>query len=160
LFSRTFEVIWDFKVRNLLKLSFPHSLSLSLPQTPCEVLHKEIQSLEVVVEIRNQEVKDLRRELMEFKELSELLSDVKDQNQALLAKVEDLEAQLEKSRSDKSKLLGKYQSMEESMSHVVTENDRLHLYNEELNWKIDTLKSAGKEEEEEEISRKYNQNQA
>ncbi len=97
---------------------------------------------------------------MEFKELSELLSDVKDQNQALLAKVEDLEAQLEKSRSDKSKLLGKYQSMEESMSHVVTENDRLHLYNEELNWKIDTLKSAGKEEEEEEISRKYNQNQA
>ena len=96
-----------------------------------------------MVEIRNQEVKDLRRELIEFKELSEHHSEVKAQNLALQAKVEDLEAQLEKSRSDKSALLGKYQSMEESMTSVVTENDRLHLYNEELHWRIETLKSSG-----------------
>jgi len=99
-----------------------------------------------VIEIRNQEIKDLRKEVLTFKELAERLSDVKDHNQALLAKVEDLEAQLDKTRTDKSKLLGKYQSMEESMTHVVTENDRLHLYNEELHWRIESMKSStGKE---------------
>jgi len=131
---------------DLLRQKHSEQMTSYTKQTPCEVLHKEIQSLEVVVEMRNQEIKDLRRELMEFKELSEHLSEVKAQNLALLAKVEDLEAQLEKTRSDKSKLLGKYQTMEESMTHVVTENDRLHLYNEELHWRIETLNSSESED--------------
>jgi hypothetical protein len=124
-----------------MKLKHEEHLADQIKKTPGDILHKEIHSLNVVIEIRNQEIKDLRLELLAAQTKMEGLILSVEQNKGLAAKVEDLEAQLEKTRRDKTKIFEKLNTMETSMSQVVTENDRLHLYTEELTWRIETLKT-------------------
>ncbi|CAL8079021.1 unnamed protein product [Orchesella dallaii] len=114
-------------------------------QSPHDILHKEVESLQVVVEMRNEEIRVLRKDLMDYKNTLNDLQMAREHGKTLLAKIEDLEAQLEKARADKRSLQERYQMLESNLQQTESDNSRLARCNEELHWKI---KSHNLEEEE------------
>ncbi|CAG7727815.1 unnamed protein product [Allacma fusca] len=117
-------------------LSSPHPSN-----TPNDLLHKEIASLQVVIEMRNVEIRNLRQELLTQKSYLEDLSSCKEQNKGLLAKVEDLNAQLNKSRNDKHDMQKKYQDAEDNASQALVQVSQLQYENEQLKWRLQSIRT-------------------
>ncbi|ODM98744.1 Microtubule-associated tumor suppressor 1 A [Orchesella cincta] len=105
-------------------------------QSPHDILHKEVESLQIVVEMRNEEIRVLRKDLMDYKNTLNDLQMAREYGKTLQAKIEDLEAQLEKARADKRSLQEGYQMLESNLQQTESENNRLSRCNEELHWKI------------------------
>ena len=53
-----------------------------------------------------------------------------------------MEAQVEKNKTDKNSILEKFTEMETSMHQIANENDKLHLNNEQLSYKIEMLQTS------------------
>lgn len=114
-------------------------------QSPHDILHKEVESLNVVVEMRNEEIRVLRKDLMDYKNTLNDLQVAREHAKSLVAKIEDLDAQLEKARTDKRKLQEGYQMLEANHQQIESENKRLVRSNDELKWKIKSLEQASVE---------------
>lgn len=95
-----------------------------------------MESLQVVVEMRNEDIRMLRKDLMDYKNTLNDLQMAREHGKSLVAKIEDLEAQLEKGRSDKRSLQERYQLLETSLQQAELEKERLVRVNDELNWKM------------------------
>jgi len=84
--------------------------------------------------MRNQTIRDLRDDLIEFKSTVENLEASRVYSRSLVAKIEDLEAALEKAREDKRNLLGKYLDVEKELTALRLENSRLSQKGDELSY--------------------------
>lgn len=86
--------------------------------------------------MRNEEIRVLRKDLMDYKNALNDLQMAREHGKSLAAKVEDLQAQLEKAMADKRSLQQRYQMLETSLQQAESENKRLVRCNEELNRKM------------------------
>ncbi|PSN50249.1 hypothetical protein C0J52_02375, partial [Blattella germanica] len=102
----------------------------------CKELQDEVESLRTVLDLRHEELQDLRKQnavlIREAEELPVALQKVA----ALEAKVEDLQEQLEKKTSVERQLSQDNRLLMESFHQESKQNKRLSLHNEELQWKL------------------------
>ncbi|PSN50250.1 hypothetical protein C0J52_02374 [Blattella germanica] len=102
----------------------------------CKELQDEVESLRTVLDLRHEELQDLRKQnavlIREAEELPVALQKVA----ALEAKVEDLQEQLEKKTSIERQLSQDNRLLMESFHQESNQNKRLSLHNEELQWKL------------------------
>lgn len=105
-------------------------------QSPHDVLLKDIASMTAVIEMQNQRVKELqtRVQLLTLKE-EEL---VKSENlgRTLSARVEDLEAQINSNKYDKTTLLAQLAESETSLEDALSKNRTLVQSVDELTFKL------------------------
>jgi len=86
---------------------------------------KEVESLEAVLDMRNQEIRSLRADLINYKSTVNELKDLQETVRSLHANKEDLLAQIDKNRKDKALLQEKIQSLESNL--MSTEADKLDI---------------------------------
>jgi len=70
---------------------------------------------------------------------------VDDQNHQLIQKVEDLQAQVQKTRNDRKKLIVENQTIQTSMHEAMTAKEKLAMELDFLRYRIETSETDGNE---------------
>ncbi|XP_071450766.1 uncharacterized protein [Hetaerina americana] len=102
----------------------------------CGKHRDEIQSLQAVLDLRTKELHDHRKKTEEYRQKSEALNSALARNAALQARVEDLEAQLQRKVATERKLQERVRHLSENVERECRQNEQLVLENEVLEWKI------------------------
>ncbi|XP_060527561.1 uncharacterized protein LOC132702794 isoform X2 [Cylas formicarius] len=97
---------------------------------------EEMQSLRVVVELKREEVSNLRKTLGEVTHKLESLMGAEKRANALQARCEDLQHQLQRKTEYAQVLLEKQDKLEESFKEEANQKWRMIRYNEELQYKL------------------------
>ncbi|KYB25579.1 hypothetical protein TcasGA2_TC034332 [Tribolium castaneum] len=97
---------------------------------------QELQSLRVVLELRQNEVAELRRALAEAKQKNDILSAAEERSASLSARCEDLELQLQRKNEQELTLIAENKKLYDSFKEEINQNKRLCQHNEELKWKL------------------------
>lgn len=102
----------------------------------CSSLGSEVDSLKTVVEMRNNEIHDLRNQVVEKERLSEDLESARLLTRTLQAKTEDLKAQMDTKAQTERQIINEHRMLIETYQRENNINKRLSLENEELQWKL------------------------
>ncbi|KAG5874966.1 hypothetical protein JTB14_003230 [Gonioctena quinquepunctata] len=97
---------------------------------------QEVQSLRVVLELKQNEVADLRRALAEATHKADILVGAEEKARHLQARCEDLDLQLQRKADYEKSLLNENQRLQESCKEETNHKRRLSQHNEELQWKL------------------------
>ncbi|XP_017775385.1 PREDICTED: CAP-Gly domain-containing linker protein 1-like isoform X2 [Nicrophorus vespilloides] len=97
---------------------------------------QEVQSLRVVLELKQSEFAELRKALAEATQKADLLPAAEEKISGLLAKCEDLQHQLERKNDSEHQLLTENKKLHESFKEESNQKKRIQQYNEELTWKL------------------------
>ncbi|KAJ8920030.1 hypothetical protein NQ315_011680 [Exocentrus adspersus] len=97
---------------------------------------QEVQSLRAVLELKQQEVGELRKALAEALQRAEILIGVEEKAQLLNARCEDLQLQLQRKSEYEQTLIQENQKLKESFKEETNQKKRLSQHNEELKWKL------------------------
>ncbi|XP_076253369.1 toucan isoform X2 [Rhynchophorus ferrugineus] len=97
---------------------------------------QEVQSLRVVVELKQQEIADLRKSLGQTTQKLNTLVNAEERALALQARCEDLQHQLQRKNECEQNLIQENQRLQESFKEEINQKRRLSQYNEELQWKL------------------------
>ncbi|XP_018334467.1 putative mediator of RNA polymerase II transcription subunit 26 isoform X2 [Agrilus planipennis] len=102
----------------------------------------EVESLRAVLELKQSEIADLRKALVEANQKAELLPSVEEKVSALTARCEDLQHQLKVKFVQEQQLINDNKKLQESFREEFNHNKRLTQYNEELQWKLQQNKEV------------------
>ncbi|KAJ9583614.1 hypothetical protein L9F63_022037, partial [Diploptera punctata] len=102
----------------------------------CKELQDEVESLRTVLDLRHEELQDLRKQNALLIRQAEELPIALQRVAALEAKVEDLQVQLEVKTNLERQLSHDNRLLMESIHQGSKQNKRLSLHNEELQWKL------------------------
>lgn len=72
----------------------------------------------------------------------EHLNSVSDQNQALICRVEDLEAQIKKSRDEKKKLILQNEQMQTSVHEAMTAKEKISMELDYLRYRLENTEES------------------
>ncbi|RZB94433.1 SMC N domain containing protein [Asbolus verrucosus] len=97
---------------------------------------QELQSLRVVLELKQNEVGELRRALAEANQKNETLAAAEEKSAALSARCEDLQLQLQRKCDIEQNLIAENKKLCDSFKEEINQNKRLCQHNEELKWKL------------------------
>lgn len=103
---------------------------------PYKHIQQEIESLRAVMELRNDEIHELRRQKLELEKQLEELPVARDQITRLKQKVENLEAIQEIKTDYERQLAEKHQVLLRKFDRESKANKRLSMDNEELAWRL------------------------
>ncbi|XP_078602521.1 uncharacterized protein LOC144876753 isoform X11 [Branchiostoma floridae x Branchiostoma japonicum] len=104
--------------------------------TPYKHLPAEVDSLKAVLDIKSQEVHDLRKRNMELdKQVSEI-PDLKDKIKMLERKTEDMEAMLSIKSEFQRQMSTEHAQLRQQYERQENASKRLSMENEELQWKL------------------------
>ncbi|GAB0097067.1 hypothetical protein DMENIID0001_126600 [Sergentomyia squamirostris] len=101
-----------------------------------QVLQDEVESLRCVLELKQSEISELRKQNQEFQRSADELSATMIKLSALESRVEDLQVQLEAKINEEKDLMVKNKTLHESYTRELKNCSRLVLHNEELQWKL------------------------
>lgn len=101
-----------------------------------EVLQDEVESLRCVLELKQSEISELRKQNQEYQRAAEELPTALIKNSCLESRLEDVLVQLTSKMENEKELLQKNKLLQENYSHEVCNKSRLLLHNEELQWKL------------------------
>ncbi|CAL4122504.1 unnamed protein product, partial [Meganyctiphanes norvegica] len=101
-----------------------------------QLLSFEVDSLKTVVEMRNNEIHELRNQVVEKERLTEDLETARLLTRTLRAKTEDLQAQMDTKAQTERQILNEHRMLIETYQRENNINKRLSLENEELQWKL------------------------
>jgi myosin heavy subunit len=101
---------------------------------------QELQSLRVVLELKQNEVGELRRALAEANQKNETLAAAEERSAALSARCEDLQLQLQRKSELEQALIAENKKLSDSVKEEINQNKRLCQHNEELKWKLNQNK--------------------
>ncbi|XP_067009986.1 uncharacterized protein [Anabrus simplex] len=102
----------------------------------CRELQDEVHSLQTVLELKHNELQELRRQNAKLTREADQLPGALQRNAALEARVEDLQEQLTVKASYERQLSEEHRRMVESLQQEAKQKNRLSLHNEELQWKL------------------------
>ncbi|CAH1112740.1 unnamed protein product [Psylliodes chrysocephalus] len=97
---------------------------------------QEVQSLRAVLELKQNEVSELRRSLAEAIQRADVLVGAEEKARVLNARCEDLQLQLERKSDMEKSLQQENMKLHESFKEETNQKRRLSQYNEELQWKL------------------------
>lgn len=97
---------------------------------------QEVQSLRAVLELKQNEVAELRKSLAETNQRAETLIGAEEKARVLNARCEDLQLQLERKADTEKSLIQENHKLQESFKEETIQKRRLSQYNEELQWKL------------------------
>ncbi|XP_050500457.1 uncharacterized protein LOC114343874 isoform X3 [Diabrotica virgifera virgifera] len=97
---------------------------------------QEVQSLRVVLELKQNEVTDLRKSLAEANQRAELLEGAEERARVLNARCEDLQLQLERKADSEKCLVQENRKLHDSFKEENNQNRRLSQRIEEFQWKL------------------------
>lgn len=97
---------------------------------------KEIDSLRAIVDMKLERIKFLEKQVVDHEQLLKDFQTSKDSEARLIAKIEDINAQLEKARKDRRETIAKCIKLEEEVKQTQLDNERLLRSKEELEWKL------------------------
>ena len=99
-------------------------------------LQQEVNSLKVVLEIKNKELREVQEQKLALEVQQEDYVKTKEIAKSLMNKVDDLKAQLIiKTRSERSKVV-EVERLESSLKKEALEKRRVSLRKEELEWRV------------------------
>lgn len=101
-----------------------------------EVLQDEVESLRCVLELKQSEISELRKQNQEYQRAAEELPTALIKMSCLESRLEDVQVQLTSKLEHEKDLLQKNKLLQENYSHEVCNKSRLLLHNEELQWKL------------------------
>lgn len=101
-----------------------------------EVLQDEVESLRCVLELKQSEISELRKQNQEYQRAAEELPTALIKISGLESRLEDVQVQLISKMENEKELLQKNKLLQENYSHEVCNKSRLLLHNEELQWKL------------------------
>lgn len=101
-----------------------------------EVLQDEVESLRCVLELKQSEISELRKQNQEYQRAGEELPTALIKISGLESRLEDVLVQLTSKMEHEKDLLQKNKLLQENYSHEVCNKSRLLLHNEELQWKL------------------------
>ncbi|XP_063921351.1 centrosomal protein of 164 kDa isoform X2 [Zophobas morio] len=97
---------------------------------------QELQSLRVVLELKQNEVGELRRALAEANQKNETLAAAEEKSASMSARCEDLQLQLQRKSELEQSLIAENKKLYENFKEEINQNKRLCQHNEELKWKL------------------------
>ncbi|CAG9759782.1 unnamed protein product [Ceutorhynchus assimilis] len=101
-----------------------------------DIAKQEVYSLRVVLELKQNEITELRKSLEEARRKQQTLEGAEDKASALQARCEDLQHQLQRKYEYEQTLIQENQKLHESFKEEVHHTRRLSQHNEELQWKL------------------------
>uniref|UniRef100_A0A1B0C993 Microtubule-associated tumor suppressor 1 n=1 Tax=Lutzomyia longipalpis TaxID=7200 RepID=A0A1B0C993_LUTLO len=101
-----------------------------------QVLQDEVESLRCVLELKQSEISELRKQNAELQRSSDELSATMIKLSGTESRVEDLQVQLEAKINEEKDLVARNKMLQESYAREVKNCSRLVLHNEELQWKL------------------------
>nr|CAD7202288.1 unnamed protein product [Timema douglasi] len=109
---------------------------LQVTANRCKELQNEVQSLQTVLDLKIEELQELRRQNASLTREAEELPSARQKIQSLALRVEDLEAQLKKKTTFERQLSQENKLLAESFTQENKQKNRLSLHNEELQYKL------------------------
>nr|CAD7576962.1 unnamed protein product [Timema californicum] len=109
---------------------------LQVTANRCKELQNEVQSLQTVLDLKIEELQELRRQNAALTREAEELPSARQKIQSLALRVEDLEAQLKKKTTFERQLSQENKLLAESFTQENKQKNRLSLHNEELQYKL------------------------
>ncbi len=106
---------------------------------------KEIESLRAIVDMKLERIKFLEKQVVDHKQLMKDFHTSKDSEARLIAKIEDINAQLDKARTDRRETIAKCIKLEEEVKQTQLENERLLRRKDELEYKLRPFESEQNE---------------
>ncbi|VEN62725.1 unnamed protein product, partial [Callosobruchus maculatus] len=103
---------------------------------------QEVQSLKVVLELKQNELTELRRALGEASHKCELLIGAEEKARTLNARCEDLQLQLQRKSEHVQSIIQENKRMQEMLVEEQNQKKRLSQYNEELQWRLKQTKEV------------------
>ncbi|KAL3269695.1 hypothetical protein HHI36_008755 [Cryptolaemus montrouzieri] len=97
---------------------------------------QEVESLRVVLELKQNEVSDLRKSLAETTQKADVLSNCEEKAAVFQARCEDLQLQLQRKNDYEMMLVAENKKMEQLLQEEANQRRNLSLRNEELQWKL------------------------
>ncbi|XP_019865579.2 uncharacterized protein LOC109594782 isoform X3 [Aethina tumida] len=97
---------------------------------------QEVQSLRAVLELKQNEVGQLRKQLAEATQKLDILVNAEERANFLNAKCEDLKSQLQRKQEFEQSVVNENSKLQESLKEEVKQKARLSQHNEELQWKL------------------------
>lgn len=101
-----------------------------------QMLQNEVDSLRCVLQLKQQEIADLRKHNHELAGDAEALPAITVKAHALQSRIEDLQLQLEQKCSDELELRQKLRHAEKRCAHETSNRKNVTLDNEQLRWKL------------------------
>ncbi|CAG9819044.1 unnamed protein product [Phaedon cochleariae] len=97
---------------------------------------QEVQSLRAVLELKQNEVAELRKTAAEATQKAEILVGAEERARVLNARCEDLQLQLQRKADFEKSLIQDKLKLQESFKEEINQKRRLSQHNEELQWKL------------------------
>ncbi|CAH1978181.1 unnamed protein product [Acanthoscelides obtectus] len=103
---------------------------------------QEVQSLKVVLELKQNELTELRRALAEASHRCEELTGAEEKARTLNARCEDLQLQLERKSEYVQSIIQENKRLQEILAEEQNQKRRMSQYNEELQWRLKQTKEV------------------
>ncbi|CRL07701.1 CLUMA_CG020656, isoform C [Clunio marinus] len=111
-------------------------LNKSMNLNHSQLLQDEVESLRCVLELKQSEISDLRKQNGELQRAADDSIAAQAKCSALESRVEDLQVQLDAKHDDEKELLKKLKQLQDAHDNVHQKSARLALHNEELQWRL------------------------
>ncbi|CAD7079651.1 unnamed protein product [Hermetia illucens] len=124
--------------RNLMEQSLSPKSSPTMANgnaTKLQML-QEVESLRSVLELKQTELSDLRKQNHELKRASDDVPLLQMKVSALESRIEDLQIQLKAKSEEEKELIVRNKHLQESYKQELETRSRLSLHNEELQWRL------------------------
>uniref|UniRef100_A0A4Y0BPI7 Uncharacterized protein n=1 Tax=Anopheles funestus TaxID=62324 RepID=A0A4Y0BPI7_ANOFN len=101
-----------------------------------QVLQDEVDSLRCVLDLKQREISELRKQTQEYERDAKDLPGALTKISALESRIEDLEVQLKTKTEEEKELQGKLKHLQDNLNQETKIKSRLSLHNEELQWRL------------------------
>ncbi|KFB41495.1 hypothetical protein ZHAS_00009090 [Anopheles sinensis] len=101
-----------------------------------QVLQDEVDSLRCVLDLKQREISELRKQTQEYERDAKELPGALVKISALESRIEDLQVQLKTKTEEEKELQQKLKQLQDNLSQETKIKSRLSLHNEELQWRL------------------------
>uniref|UniRef100_A0A182TTM0 Microtubule-associated tumor suppressor 1 n=1 Tax=Anopheles melas TaxID=34690 RepID=A0A182TTM0_9DIPT len=101
-----------------------------------QVLQDEVDSLRCVLDLKQREISELRKQTQEYERDAKDLPGALTKISALESRIEDLEVQLKTKTEEEKELQQKLKHLQDNLNQETKIKSRLSLHNEELQWRL------------------------
>ncbi|XP_035912948.1 uncharacterized protein LOC118512516 isoform X2 [Anopheles stephensi] len=101
-----------------------------------QVLQDEVDSLRCVLDLKQREISELRKQTQEYERDAKDLPGALTKISALESRIEDLEVQLKTKTEEEKELQQKLKHLQDNLHQETKIKSRLSLHNEELQWRL------------------------
>uniref|UniRef100_A0A182P4L9 Uncharacterized protein n=1 Tax=Anopheles epiroticus TaxID=199890 RepID=A0A182P4L9_9DIPT len=124
---------------NAMNLSGGNALQLNRSSgsiNHLQVLQDEVDSLRCVLDLKQREISELRKQTQEYERDAKELPGALTKISALESRIEDLEVQLKTKTEEEKELQQKLKQLQDNLCQETKIKSRLSLHNEELQWRL------------------------